>query len=431
MLMFLCIAGASAGDVNDTTLKISTDTIEPTNLNGAATDNGKAINADNETIGVSSENNTKDNEIVNDVLMDSNSNNMNLMNDNINNNLSFEQSNNFNNLSQGQTDIYQISDTNLLINTPVILTPRVGIKITLTHFSQTRIEGSIEATSDVTGMSYGITGICVKESSNYNPYISINRARISGLQKIEKGTKSNFNETFNIAENSGIWTYEKPLYLGMFSLSTKGVVTYPVGYSLASLVGYDNPWTITDDPTISIDSANIGFGQQHYNISGRVEVASVNSGYGALLNLTTDDGVFLGSTMVNDDGTWTVSGIDSTLLTPGTYNLHADYAGNDNVGNVSNTTGVLNVNIGDFVPTISVGDINWCDNKTLTVTIKNGAGTAIKDLNVYFTGTGVSGTLSAMTNNDGVVSFNVADLPGEHILIGKFQQTESQDCIIL
>ena len=198
MLMFLCIAGASAGDVNDTTLKISTDTIEPTNLNGAATDNGKAINADNETIGVSSENNTKDNEIVNDVLMDSNSNNMNLMNDNINNNLSFEQSNNFNNLSQGQTDIYQISDTNLLINTPVILTPRVGIKITLTHFSQTRIEGSIEATSDVTGMSYGITGICVKESSNYYPYISINRARISGLQKIEKGTKSNFNETLNL-----------------------------------------------------------------------------------------------------------------------------------------------------------------------------------------------------------------------------------------
>ena len=74
MLMFLCIAGASAGDVNDTTLKISTDTIEP---DGATTDNSKTINADNEIIGVSSENNTKDNEIVNDVLMDSNSNNMN------------------------------------------------------------------------------------------------------------------------------------------------------------------------------------------------------------------------------------------------------------------------------------------------------------------------------------------------------------------
>ena len=59
MLMFLCIAGASAGDVNDTTLKISTDTIEPTNLNGAATDDIENINADNEIIGVSSENDTK------------------------------------------------------------------------------------------------------------------------------------------------------------------------------------------------------------------------------------------------------------------------------------------------------------------------------------------------------------------------------------
>ena len=59
MLMFLCITGASAGDVNDTTLKTGTDTIKSTDLNGAATDNSKAINADNEIIGISSENDTK------------------------------------------------------------------------------------------------------------------------------------------------------------------------------------------------------------------------------------------------------------------------------------------------------------------------------------------------------------------------------------
>ena len=59
MLMLLCIACASAGDVNDTTLKTGTDTIKSTDLNGAATDNSKAINADNEIIGVSSENDTK------------------------------------------------------------------------------------------------------------------------------------------------------------------------------------------------------------------------------------------------------------------------------------------------------------------------------------------------------------------------------------
>ena len=56
MLMLLCIACASASDVNDTTLKTGTDTIKSTDLNGAATDNGKAINADNEIIGVCSEN---------------------------------------------------------------------------------------------------------------------------------------------------------------------------------------------------------------------------------------------------------------------------------------------------------------------------------------------------------------------------------------
>ena len=58
MLLFLCIAGTSAENVNDTTLKTGTDTIKSTDLNGAATDNSKAINADNEIIGVSSENDT-------------------------------------------------------------------------------------------------------------------------------------------------------------------------------------------------------------------------------------------------------------------------------------------------------------------------------------------------------------------------------------
>ena len=43
MLMLLCIACASAGDVNDTTLKTGTDTIKSTDLNGAATDNSKAL----------------------------------------------------------------------------------------------------------------------------------------------------------------------------------------------------------------------------------------------------------------------------------------------------------------------------------------------------------------------------------------------------
>ena len=367
MLMFLCIAGASAGDVNDTTLKTSTDTIEPTNLNGAATDNSKTINADNETIGVSSENNTKDNEIVNDVLMDSNSNNMDLMN-----------------------------DDNLLYHTPTIF-KYSSFLIVISHFSQKSIAGSFEVLGNDPFTSYGIYGIGGKESSKYIAFISTKgQGSVIGTPSLKKGQKQDFNITFSISPNNKIKTYTDPLYLILYG--TSGDSEYLNGYELRQYIENKNPWTNIDNPKINIDSVNIGFGQQYYNISGKIEVESETSGYGALLNLATDDGVFLGSTMVNDDGTWTVSGIDSTLLTPGTYSLHADYAGNDNVGNVSNTTGVLTVNIGDFVPTISVGDINWCDDKILTVTIKNGAGTAIKDLNVYFTGTGVSGTLSAMTN---------------------------------
>ena len=66
--------------------------------------------------------------------------------------------------------------------------------------------------------------------------------------------------------------------------------------------------TIEGYPELVINSITIGYGQKYYNITGAFKFASRTSGMASTLNLSTSSGIRLGSAVVNDDGTWTVTG---------------------------------------------------------------------------------------------------------------------------
>ena len=182
---------------------------------------------------------------------------------------------------------------------------------------------------------------------------------------------------------------------------------------------YHNKYTgITDSgllildgyPELIINSITVGYGQKYYNITGAFKFGSKTSGMASTLNLSTSSGIRLGSAVVNDDGTWTVTGINSTLLLPGIYDLHGDYAGNNKYENFSNTTGNLTVTIGNFEPVLYNVDIEFGDDKILNITLQNGAGETFSGFVINLTGKSINGILSKTTDANGKVSFNISDL---------------------
>ena len=678
MLMFLCIAGASAGDVNDTTLKTGTDTIEPTNLNGAATDNGKAINADNEIIGVSSENNTKDNEIASksdsDVIKASEENNKltgtktfkdlytlllnggtitltdnyiydsrvdtsyqngitlskdiylngaghtidgkgiaklinkietklsfeNIIFKNIaNNGLVITKQNylyrNFNNCSfynlnlncngkitycnfinatlvrQGYTEIinckfrdtttanylcYDYSNNALnggdvVINSSTFenITAKEIIRFTLaltvdscsfnnitttteagriiapvyagtndvknsnftnsitTFYSGTvnfencifenmtsmngnrafietaryinncvlrnitaahgaiAVYGSIYSISNTfmmnchaTQADYGhsitsssssgakltnITIFCAEASlkvknnnitSTLNGIINADPSTgtrnkqiiaIGSASTIQTNVKildglspiSNQPIVYSFYNSNGILVKSQTVYTdseGKTSISYSdldlGNYTYIAKHKTYNELIDQGSLTIDGYPYLVINSITVSYGQKYYNITGAFKFGSRSSGMASTLNLSTSSGIRLGSAVVNDDGTWTVTGINSTLLLPGIYDLHGDYAGNNNYENFSNTTGNLTVTIGNFEPVLYNVDIEFGDDKILNITLQNGAGETFSGFVINLTGKSINGILSKTTDANGKVSFNISDL---------------------
>ena len=122
---------------------------------------------------------------------------------------------------------------------------------------------------------------------------------------------------------------------------------------------------VKSKPTVTVSSASVNYNEGSYSVSG---TCSVN---GLTINLKVGS-TSLGSATVSN-GKWTVSGISSTKLNPGSYTLTATSTETDSYGSASETN---TLTVSKSTPTVTVTDKNINYNTgtyTLGGTVKVGS----------------------------------------------------------
>ena len=125
-------------------------------------------------------------------------------------------------------------------------------------------------------------------------------------------------------------------------------------------------------PTITINTINdVTYNGASYSISGTAKAGQSNNNINSgTITLTTNTGVTLTGTTSWSSGTWTVSGISSTKLDPGTYTVTAKYS-NTNYNDAASES--MSLTVIRMTPVVNVNPISSYMYKDNGGTVISGA----------------------------------------------------------